>query len=115
MFFCYVGAVSVTVHKQSFIIAPGGTFLVPRGNQYYIQNISKRETVLFFAQARKVPVIDDDAYNEASARPSSVSRHRAASRSSVIDGSSVTPKASRQSTTSPTKNKSRNATGRAAR
>ncbi|KAF8344155.1 Mif2/CENP-C like-domain-containing protein [Cantharellus anzutake] len=52
VFFCHTGAVRARIHSESYILAPGGTFLVPRGNQYEIVNISKRECVLFFAQAR---------------------------------------------------------------
>ncbi|KAF9515077.1 hypothetical protein BS47DRAFT_1449428 [Hydnum rufescens UP504] len=103
-------------NTYSWIIAPGGTFLVPRGNQYYIKNISKRETVLFFAQARRVPVVDeDDAYEETSVPPSGVARHRTTPRSSIAHGSSVTPKPSRQSTMSPVKGKATKSAARARR
>lgn len=54
VFFCHAGAVRVRIHTESYIFAPGSTFLVPRGNQYEITNISKRESVLFFAQARMI-------------------------------------------------------------
>ncbi|TFY55300.1 hypothetical protein EVJ58_g8336 [Rhodofomes roseus] len=54
VFYVIEGAVNLTVHKTSFILATGGMFLVPRGNMYHIRNISERDARLFFAQARKV-------------------------------------------------------------
>ena len=36
-------------------------FLVPRGNTYYLENISQRPAKLFFAQARKV--VEEDAHD----------------------------------------------------
>lgn len=35
-------------------------FLIPRGNNYYMENVSERPAKLFFAQARKVSA-DDEA------------------------------------------------------
>lgn len=46
------GVVQVMVHRTRFVIASGGMFLVPKGNTYYIRNVSHREVRLFFAQAR---------------------------------------------------------------
>ncbi|KAI0093782.1 Mif2/CENP-C like-domain-containing protein [Irpex rosettiformis] len=54
IFYVLEGAVTFKVHRTSFVLATGGMFLVPRGNMYYIQNISDRDAKLFFAQARKV-------------------------------------------------------------
>jgi centromere protein C len=34
---------------------------VPRGNLYMIENISDRDAKLFFAQARKIPVSEEEA------------------------------------------------------
>ncbi|WVF65985.1 hypothetical protein IAT40_000723 [Kwoniella sp. CBS 6097] len=49
------GAVQVTVHRTSFVMARGGQFLIPRGNEYQIENVTKStEVQLFFAQARKI-------------------------------------------------------------
>lgn len=48
------GAVQVMVHRTSFVIAPGGMFLVPKGNMYNIRNVAQREARIFFAQARSV-------------------------------------------------------------
>ncbi|THH23100.1 hypothetical protein EUX98_g8078 [Antrodiella citrinella] len=55
IFYVLEGAVNFKVHRTSFVITTGGMFLVPRGNMYFIQNISDREAKLFFAQARKMP------------------------------------------------------------
>ncbi|KAK8861727.1 hypothetical protein IAR55_002550 [Kwoniella newhampshirensis] len=56
------GAVQVTIHRTSFVMAPGGQFLVPRGNEYCIENISleNKEVQLFFAQARKIRAGEED-------------------------------------------------------
>ncbi|OCH93832.1 hypothetical protein OBBRIDRAFT_817567 [Obba rivulosa] len=54
VFYVVEGAVSCKIHKETFVIATGGMLMVPRGNIYYIQNISDRDAKLFFAQARKV-------------------------------------------------------------
>lgn len=59
VFYVIEGAVSLKVHRTSFIIATGGMFLIPRGNNYYIENVSQRAAKLFFAQARKVNAEDD--------------------------------------------------------
>lgn len=42
------------MHDSSYVLATGGMILVPRGNNYYIENICERDARLFFAQARKV-------------------------------------------------------------
>ncbi|RXW20277.1 hypothetical protein EST38_g5573 [Candolleomyces aberdarensis] len=47
------GAVKMKVHNSSLVLAPGGMFMVPRGNTYSIENISQRDAKLFFTQARK--------------------------------------------------------------
>ncbi|KAG8993409.1 hypothetical protein FRB90_000715, partial [Tulasnella sp. 427] len=54
LFYCIEGAVRVMVHRSTFVIARNGMFMVPRGNQYYLENISDHDCKLFFAQARKV-------------------------------------------------------------
>ncbi|KZS92465.1 hypothetical protein SISNIDRAFT_455662 [Sistotremastrum niveocremeum HHB9708] len=61
IFYLIEGAVQFKVHRTSYILAPGGTFIVPRGNMYYIENIGQRDAKLFFAQARKIPAEEDDA------------------------------------------------------
>ncbi|KAK4686745.1 centromere protein C, partial [Tremellales sp. Uapishka_1] len=52
IFYVVQGAVKVSIHKTSFIMAIGGQFLVPRDNEYSLTNIAERETQLFFAQVR---------------------------------------------------------------
>ncbi|KAF9366258.1 hypothetical protein BGX34_004709 [Mortierella sp. NVP85] len=46
------GRVKATVHKYTFTVGPGGSFMVPRGNQYMIENLSQGECTLFFAQSK---------------------------------------------------------------
>ncbi|KAF9995629.1 hypothetical protein BGZ79_010687 [Entomortierella chlamydospora] len=50
VFFVIKGVVQVTVHETDFVVSTGGRFLVPRGNQYGISNLSKKESMLFFTQ-----------------------------------------------------------------
>ncbi|THH12011.1 hypothetical protein EW145_g281 [Phellinidium pouzarii] len=61
VFYLIEGAVQLKIHRTSFVLASGGMFLIPRGNTYYLENISKRPAKLFFAQARKVNAEDDPA------------------------------------------------------
>lgn len=46
------GAALIKVGRSEFTIAPGGMFLVPRGNTYSIENAAQRELRLFFTQSR---------------------------------------------------------------
>ncbi|KAH9917445.1 Mif2/CENP-C like-domain-containing protein [Fomitopsis serialis] len=75
VFYVIEGAVNLTVHKTSFILATGGMFLVPRGNMYHIRNISERDAKLFFAQARKVSdeEMEEDRRSARKSRGSSAS------------------------------------------
>ncbi|KAJ3482845.1 hypothetical protein NLI96_g6699 [Meripilus lineatus] len=60
--FCVIeGTVNVKIHKTSFVIASGGMFMAPRGNTYFVQNISDRDARLCFVQTRKVV---DDKHDE---------------------------------------------------
>ncbi|KAK4058584.1 mitotic fidelity of chromosome transmission- protein [Microbotryomycetes sp. JL221] len=54
VFYCIEGSVSVVVHRTRFSIGPGGTFFVPRGNNYSITATSNRDVKLFFTQGRRV-------------------------------------------------------------
>ncbi|KAM0792444.1 hypothetical protein ACM66B_005121 [Microbotryomycetes sp. NB124-2] len=54
VFYCIEGSVSVVVHRTRFAIGPGGTFFVPRGNNYSITATSNRDVKLFFTQGRRV-------------------------------------------------------------
>lgn len=56
VFYVIEGAINLRIHQTSFILATGGMFLIPRGNNYYLENISQRPARLFFAQARKVSI-----------------------------------------------------------
>ncbi|KII88134.1 hypothetical protein PLICRDRAFT_110586, partial [Plicaturopsis crispa FD-325 SS-3] len=60
VFYVIEGAVNVTVHKTSLVVATGGMFLIPRGNTYSIEAISERDAKLFFTQARKVPASEEE-------------------------------------------------------
>ncbi|KAL7414845.1 Mif2/CENP-C like-domain-containing protein [Mrakia frigida] len=60
LFYVIEGAVTVKVHRTSFTMAPGGQFMVPRGNQYSLHTISHRPAKLFFAQARKMAADEED-------------------------------------------------------
>jgi hypothetical protein len=47
------GIVEATVHETQFVVSAGGRFLVPRGNQYAISNLSdKKNCLLFFVQTK---------------------------------------------------------------
>ncbi|KAI0345115.1 hypothetical protein BDW22DRAFT_1000002 [Trametopsis cervina] len=69
MFYVIEGAVAYKVHRTRFVLSTGGMFLVPRGNTYYIQNISDRDAKLFFAQARELNVVDTERSSSASHIP----------------------------------------------
>ncbi|KAH9952029.1 Mif2/CENP-C like-domain-containing protein [Amylocystis lapponica] len=71
VFYVIEGAVNFKVHRDSFVLTTGSMFLVPRGNMYYIQNISDRDAKLFFAQARKVSIEEEEARRSLSRRPES--------------------------------------------
>ncbi|KAH9852741.1 Mif2/CENP-C like-domain-containing protein [Lenzites betulinus] len=69
VFYVIQGAIKFAVHQSNFILATGGSFMVPRGNVYHITNICDREAKLFFAQARKMP---DDARDAAEEQVSDI-------------------------------------------
>lgn len=83
VFYIIEGAVNFKVHEASYVLATGGMILVPRGNNYYIENICERDARLFFAQARKVIADEDEAAGAGGAvvgdRGSSTSRARSKS------------------------------------
>ncbi|PWN91806.1 hypothetical protein FA10DRAFT_265644 [Acaromyces ingoldii] len=51
-FFVFEGAVKAQVHRSNFLVAPNGSFFVPKGNTYSIENVSERKARLFFSQVR---------------------------------------------------------------
>ncbi|KAF9987713.1 Centromere protein C [Modicella reniformis] len=70
VFYVVKGRVRVTIHKNSFEIGPGDRFMVPRGNQYMIENLSVKECTLFFGQNKfeeqeGITPNDFEAYTEA--------------------------------------------------
>ncbi|KAI7824835.1 Mif2/CENP-C like-domain-containing protein [Gamsiella multidivaricata] len=50
-FYVVKGLVQATIHRNSIILPEGSRFIVPRGNQYMIRNLSRKECLLFFAQS----------------------------------------------------------------
>ncbi|KAG0228429.1 hypothetical protein BGW42_002221 [Actinomortierella wolfii] len=52
VFYVVRGKVKVTIYKTTFVLASGGSFHVPRGNQYKIENVARKESVLCFFQAK---------------------------------------------------------------
>ncbi|KAJ7579047.1 Mif2/CENP-C like-domain-containing protein [Mycena floridula] len=54
VFYVIEGAVNLKIGDTSMVLCTGAMFMVPRGNTYFIRNISDRTTKLFFTQARKV-------------------------------------------------------------
>lgn len=81
------GAVSVHIHRTTFVVAPAGVFWVPRGNVYSIRNISQRTAKLTFAQARRAtgdePDIDSDDVDEEHSILQSNSRDASSSRTNA--------------------------------
>ncbi|ETW86246.1 hypothetical protein HETIRDRAFT_443810 [Heterobasidion irregulare TC 32-1] len=73
IFYVIEGAVTFKVHESSYILCSGGSIMVPRGNTYFIENISDREARLFFAQARRVTV-DDEAFPTVQSPPPALRR-----------------------------------------
>ncbi|KAE8540611.1 hypothetical protein D1P53_002974 [Cryptococcus gattii VGV] len=79
VFYVIQGAVQVTIYRTSFVMAPGSQFLVPRGNDYCIENISPdKEAQLFFAQARKIRAneVDADGVSESQAGEAALSSRK---------------------------------------
>ncbi|CAO3567106.1 unnamed protein product [Mortierella alpina] len=52
VYYVIQGTVQVTIYKSTVVLHRGGRFLVPRGNQYMIKNLSRKECLLFFAQSK---------------------------------------------------------------
>ncbi|KAJ1970438.1 mitotic fidelity of chromosome transmission- protein [Dimargaris xerosporica] len=51
IFYIVSGRCSVTVARTTFIMSRGDQFLVPRGNEYRVVNISRHDAKLFFTRA----------------------------------------------------------------
>ncbi|KAK3298048.1 kinetochore CENP-C fungal-like protein [Chaetomium fimeti] len=56
IFFVHAGRVLVTVQETSFRISKGGIFIVPRYNEYTINNDYDQPARIFFAQGQEMPV-----------------------------------------------------------
>ncbi|GJJ74936.1 centromere protein C [Entomortierella parvispora] len=52
LFYVLKGIVQVTVNERKFVVSTGAQFVVPRGNQYSIANLSRMESHLYFVQAK---------------------------------------------------------------
>jgi len=63
------GLVEFKIHKSVYTLPSGGTCIVPRGNNYSIRNISSRDARIFFCQARKVPMSDNEEHARTSLLP----------------------------------------------
>lgn len=118
VFYVIEGAVTVKIHRSSFVVANGGMFMVPRGelssrpiyqyvsaqsfipttgNMYFIQNISDRDARLFFAQARKVlDLPEEEVESEAGLGRFSQSQSRSPSRKSSRGPSGRAPSKGRK-------------------
>ncbi|KAH6620624.1 kinetochore CENP-C fungal-like protein [Chaetomium sp. MPI-SDFR-AT-0129] len=60
IFFVHAGRVLVTVQETSFRISRGGIFIVPRYNEYTIENDYDHPARIFFAQGQEVAVNPPD-------------------------------------------------------
>ncbi|KAF4615347.1 hypothetical protein D9613_002538 [Agrocybe pediades] len=60
VFYVIEGAINLKIHETSMVLCTGGMFLVPRGNNYLIENICNRDAKLFFTQARKVSMSPEE-------------------------------------------------------
>ncbi|KAL2155604.1 hypothetical protein VTH82DRAFT_346 [Thermothelomyces myriococcoides] len=65
IFFMHVGRVRVTVQETSFRISKGGMFIVPRYNEYTIENDYDQPARIFFAQGQEVAVSPPPEQEEA--------------------------------------------------
>ncbi|KAK3303963.1 kinetochore CENP-C fungal-like protein [Chaetomium strumarium] len=64
IFFVHVGRVLVTVQETSFRISKGGIFIVPRYNEYTIENDYEYPARIFFSQGQEMtakPVAEEEA------------------------------------------------------
>ncbi|OAX41543.1 hypothetical protein K503DRAFT_767558 [Rhizopogon vinicolor AM-OR11-026] len=59
VFYVIEGAVAAVIHGTQYTVATGGMFIVPRGNTYYIENVSDRDARIFFTQARQMRPDED--------------------------------------------------------
>ncbi|KAF9111840.1 hypothetical protein BGX27_004374 [Mortierella sp. AM989] len=50
------GTIKATIYKNTIVLRRGGRFLVPRGNQYMIENLSRNDCLLFFVQSKTAAI-----------------------------------------------------------
>ncbi|THU87257.1 hypothetical protein K435DRAFT_730030 [Dendrothele bispora CBS 962.96] len=97
IFYIIEGAINLRVHESSLLLCTGAMFMVPRGNQYYIENVGNRDARLFFTQARK----NEDTYYEAQERADDARSAPPRSSSAVVaTGKSKTGPSKRAKTSS---------------
>ncbi|KAK7051277.1 mitotic fidelity of chromosome transmission-related protein [Paramarasmius palmivorus] len=101
--FCILeGAVNVKINEEnSMILCQGAMFMVPRGNQYFIENISDRPARLFFTQARMVTA-DRDTVSPQKPSASGASALVRAATSGAEKNSAAAEKALKRAATSGT-------------
>jgi len=66
IFYVVQGAVQAIIHQTPVIVETGGTFMVPRGNNYSIENLGSQDVKLFFAQGRKSTSLTGQRYPDIS-------------------------------------------------
>ncbi|KAH8813548.1 Mif2/CENP-C like-domain-containing protein [Flagelloscypha sp. PMI_526] len=64
-FFVHEGAVNLAIHNSNRLLAKGACFMVPRGNTYFIQNVSQtHRAFLVFTQSRKLREGEESDFDE---------------------------------------------------
>jgi centromere protein C len=59
MFYVATGVIRAMIYRTQVTVAEGGFLMVPRGNQYKIENISDVDDArLVFMQGREVPIVE---------------------------------------------------------
>ncbi|KAG0037257.1 Centromere protein C [Podila clonocystis] len=52
IFYVTKGRVTATINNSTFVVTAGGQFMVPRGNQYSIKNVSREDSIIFYARVK---------------------------------------------------------------
>jgi hypothetical protein len=101
VFYLIEGVIHVIVHETKFYLAPGGMFMVPRGevhhfisgsqvdrlfagNHYYIRNMKDYDAKLFFVQGR---LMTADEFDGSGSRAGTARVERSPSRARAYEGS----------------------------
>lgn len=69
IFFVIEGIIEVKIHINSYTVASGGSFMVPRGNNYSLKNISNYDARVFFCQALKLRMNENEEHAHTSFLP----------------------------------------------